>query len=105
MSRREALVRWLCCLGPLERRVAALEHELDGARGELAKLRDRDWSALDAASAVVAQYECKICMERPIESAFAPCGHALCCLECARAMPTCPLCAARVGAVTRIRLM
>lgn len=35
---------------------------------------------------------CHICCDREIECAFVPCGHQLCCKDCASRCTTCPLC-------------
>jgi hypothetical protein len=35
---------------------------------------------------------CKVCCEKDVAAAFLPCGHLVCCLDCAPAMRKCPLC-------------
>nr|XP_034332381.1 uncharacterized protein LOC117691130 isoform X2 [Crassostrea gigas]XP_034332382.1 uncharacterized protein LOC117691130 isoform X2 [Crassostrea gigas] len=35
---------------------------------------------------------CKICCDKDVAAAFLPCGHLVCCLDCAPAMRKCPLC-------------
>ena len=35
---------------------------------------------------------CRICTENPVAVAFLPCGHLVCCLDCAPAMRKCPIC-------------
>ena len=35
---------------------------------------------------------CKICREKDVAAAFLPCGHLVCCLDCAPAMRKCPSC-------------
>ncbi|XP_062569652.1 uncharacterized protein LOC134231693 isoform X1 [Saccostrea cucullata] len=36
---------------------------------------------------------CKVCCDKDVAAAFLPCGHLVCCLDCAPAMRRCPLCA------------
>lgn len=79
----------------LRRQVESLRREADALREVVARLRRTDgdpaWS-----------YECKICMEGPIESVFLPCGHALACRECATGRKLCPVCAMPVEALTAV---
>uniref|UniRef100_A0A8W8JKX1 RING-type domain-containing protein n=1 Tax=Magallana gigas TaxID=29159 RepID=A0A8W8JKX1_MAGGI len=35
---------------------------------------------------------CKICVEKTVSIAFLPCGHLVCCEDCATAMRKCPIC-------------
>ncbi|KAK0088032.1 hypothetical protein PV325_013437 [Microctonus aethiopoides] len=39
---------------------------------------------------------CRICMDRSLDTALFPCGHAVACLECARRCERCPLCRADI---------
>ncbi|KAF7990456.1 hypothetical protein HCN44_000261 [Aphidius gifuensis] len=39
---------------------------------------------------------CRICMDRSLDTALFPCGHAVACLECARRCSRCPLCRADI---------
>ena len=36
--------------------------------------------------------ECSICLDKSINCALMPCGHACCCLNCASTLEICPLC-------------
>ncbi|KAL8575258.1 hypothetical protein ACOMHN_001804 [Nucella lapillus] len=45
---------------------------------------------------------CRVCHQRPVDTLTMPCGHLLLCGECARVTRVCPLCGARVLAVTRV---
>lgn len=47
-------------------------------------------------------YECKLCMDAPIESVFLPCGHCMACAHCARAMARCPVCMEPVSGLTQV---
>merc|ERR1711860_354736 len=35
---------------------------------------------------------CKICMDQEIGVVFLPCGHLICCVQCAPSLKDCPLC-------------
>lgn len=35
---------------------------------------------------------CKICMDKQIDAVFCPCGHMVCCIECASNVQQCPIC-------------
>lgn len=35
---------------------------------------------------------CQVCCDQPLEVAFIPCGHQVCCKECAKRCSTCPIC-------------
>ncbi|EFN78434.1 E3 ubiquitin-protein ligase MYLIP [Harpegnathos saltator] len=39
---------------------------------------------------------CRICMDRSLDTALFPCGHAVACLDCARRCERCPLCRANI---------
>lgn len=39
---------------------------------------------------------CRICMDRSLDTALFPCGHAVACLQCARRCERCPLCRANI---------
>lgn len=36
--------------------------------------------------------QCKICLSNEVGVVFTPCGHLLCCVDCASRLTTCPLC-------------
>lgn len=36
--------------------------------------------------------QCKICLSSEVGVVFTPCGHLLCCVDCASRLTTCPLC-------------
>ena len=50
------------------------------------------------------QYECRICMDEPIQCVFLPCGHCMACMSCARTATHCPVCNEGVFALTPIYL-
>ena len=77
----------MCLWDAVARENKALREELRETRVLLENARKRTdaWRVADrAGDAVAARYECKVCMARPIEVAFLPCGHSLCCAPCAR---------------------
>ncbi|KAG8224621.1 hypothetical protein J437_LFUL005789 [Ladona fulva] len=48
---------------------------------------------------------CRICMDRPTNTAFFPCGHVICCEDCARrCLPICPVCRAPVTSSKQVFL-
>ncbi|XP_071447712.1 E3 ubiquitin-protein ligase MYLIP [Hetaerina americana] len=48
---------------------------------------------------------CRICMDRPTNTAFFPCGHVICCEDCARrCLPMCPVCRAPVTSSKQVFL-
>ncbi|XP_041370863.1 baculoviral IAP repeat-containing protein 7-A-like [Gigantopelta aegis] len=47
------------------------------------------------------QYLCKICMEERIRMTFMPCGHLVCCENCASVMEECPICRSRISETVR----
>ena len=36
--------------------------------------------------------QCIICYDRSIDCVMTPCGHQMCCSECAKKLSTCPVC-------------
>ncbi|KAH9487784.1 hypothetical protein Btru_068745 [Bulinus truncatus] len=44
---------------------------------------------------------CKVCMDHEVEMVFLPCGHLVCCSECAGAMKDCPVCRNHVKGMVR----
>jgi hypothetical protein len=58
----------------------------------------------DAAAALPpsADTTCVVCLSESRNSAFDPCGHMACCLACANALTTCPICRAAVLKVLKL---
>merc|ERR1719431_146673 len=58
------------------------------------------------AGSPVAQLECKICLDKKINTVILPCGHACCCRECAVQLQyatwesTCPICRTKINAIS-----
>ena len=53
------------------------------------------------------RFECKICMERPLNTVLTPCGHTLC-FECAKKLRNqkkdCPTCREKISGLQKIFL-
>lgn len=47
--------------------------------------------------------ECSVCFEEvALENAFIPCGHVICCQQCAHSCRVCPLCRKPIASVLRL---
>eukprot|EP00397_Hematodinium_sp_SG-2012_P031806 GEMP01033802.1.p1 GENE.GEMP01033802.1~~GEMP01033802.1.p1 ORF type:complete len:416 (-),score=108.27 GEMP01033802.1:362-1609(-) len=55
------------------------------------KLREKEDSRL-----------CKVCYDRPRECSFSPCGHIVCCMQCAKRVDDCPVCCATIKKSQRV---
>lgn len=67
---------------------------------------DATWNTVDSAESELARrYECKLCMERPIQCVLLPCGHTLSCSVCGVKLAHCPLCEVIVTGRTVLHLM
>ncbi|KAF8563457.1 hypothetical protein P879_10088 [Paragonimus westermani] len=53
-------------------------------------------------SAVPGSGECHICRDSPINCVILPCGHMATCMDCARRLPTCPICRKPVCQTVRV---
>ena len=47
---------------------------------------------------------CKICLDREVAVTFLPCGHLVCCSQCAQHIEQCPVCRQVVRASIRTYL-
>lgn len=47
---------------------------------------------------------CKICLDKEVNTVFLPCGHLVCCNECAPEMDKCPVCRQLIRGTVRIFL-
>ncbi|XP_076444560.1 E3 ubiquitin-protein ligase XIAP-like isoform X2 [Babylonia areolata] len=63
--------------------------ETENAEEELEKL-------LQENSEIRQQRQCKICLDKEVCMTFLPCGHLVCCSECAPALRNCPMCRQRI---------
>jgi len=48
--------------------------------------------------------ECKICLDKLVDTCFQPCGHASCCQTCACKMTNCPMCRRPIETTIKIYL-
>ena len=79
-------------------RIRTLEQEVAQLQRETSL--QRLWKGLDVArkedvdtdECLVRFYECKICMNAPLQVALLPCGHVLSCKQCAARLQRCPAC-------------
>jgi len=46
---------------------------------------------------------CALCCERPMDCVLTPCGHQICCSECAQQIQTCPICKVACSALRVFR--
>ncbi|XP_071114256.1 baculoviral IAP repeat-containing protein 7-A-like [Haliotis cracherodii] len=47
------------------------------------------------------QTMCKICLDKEVSIVFLPCGHLVCCVECAPALRKCPMCRGNIRGTVR----
>ncbi|XP_061177295.1 baculoviral IAP repeat-containing protein 8-like [Saccostrea echinata] len=47
-------------------------------------------------------HTCKICCEKTVAIVFLPCGHLVCCAQCAPALKKCPMCRQQIKGSTRV---
>ena len=52
-------------------------------------------------SEVQDRYMCKVCMENQIQMTFMPCGHLVCCGQCALVMEDCPICRTKISGMVK----
>ena len=45
---------------------------------------------------------CQICMDSEVATAFCPCGHVVCCVECSSMCKECPLCRSQITYAQRV---
>ncbi|VDI35399.1 baculoviral IAP repeat-containing protein 2/3 [Mytilus galloprovincialis] len=55
-------------------------------------LRDEAEKILEENQQLKEQRLCKVCLDLDVSIAFLPCGHIVCCKDCAPAMRKCPIC-------------
>ena len=52
---------------------------------------DNDGSCYDESTSLL-EDRCSLCCERPMDCVLLPCGHQMCCTECAQQLEKCPFC-------------
>ncbi len=45
---------------------------------------------------------CQVCMDAEVSTAFCPCGHVICCVQCSALVKECPLCRAHITYAQRV---
>ena len=45
---------------------------------------------------------CQVCMDSEVSTAFCPCGHVVCCVQCSALVKECPLCRAHITYAQRV---
>jgi len=45
---------------------------------------------------------CQVCMDAEVSTAFCPCGHVVCCVQCSALVKECPLCRAHITYAQRV---
>ncbi|XP_053205579.1 baculoviral IAP repeat-containing protein 3-like [Panonychus citri] len=51
------------------------------------------------------RYTCKICLDKEIGTVFAPCDHAISCIDCATQLDDCPICKSSISHICRMKLI
>ena len=46
--------------------------------------------------------ECVVCMDKPLEMVFVPCGHICVCEECSAQITRCPICRSRTQMAVKV---
>lgn len=92
-------IPWLvACLYPdLARELDRLRRQCQTQAALLSHSRDE--------TPIEQQYECKLCMDAPIQAVLLPCGHTLACSECASELHECPICRSEIEGITMLHLM
>lgn len=45
---------------------------------------------------------CQVCMDSEVSTAFCPCGHVVCCVQCSALVKECPMCRAQITYAQRV---
>ncbi|XP_076084057.1 putative inhibitor of apoptosis [Mytilus galloprovincialis] len=67
-------------------------HQVMDAVNEIQRLNSDTHLVLEENRQLQEQRQCKVCREFDSTVAFLPCGHIVCCTDCAPAMRKCPVC-------------
>ena len=63
-----------------------------------------DEPSVTSSTAPPGKDDCALCCERPMDCVLTPCGHQICCNECAQQIRTCPICKVDCCALRIFRL-
>uniref|UniRef100_A0A6B2E7B2 Putative e3 ubiquitin-protein ligase mylip n=1 Tax=Phlebotomus kandelakii TaxID=1109342 RepID=A0A6B2E7B2_9DIPT len=75
--------------------VGAVLAEQEARRGQMEKM---------VSDRISEAFTCRVCMDKSIDTMFAPCGHVACCRICAEMCDGCPLCRSSIDQINRIYL-
>uniref|UniRef100_A0A1B0GMP8 RING-type domain-containing protein n=1 Tax=Phlebotomus papatasi TaxID=29031 RepID=A0A1B0GMP8_PHLPP len=75
--------------------VNAVLAEQEARRGQMEKM---------VSDRISEAFTCRVCMDKSIDTMFAPCGHVACCRACAEMCDGCPLCRSTIDRINRIFL-
>ncbi|XP_059607657.1 E3 ubiquitin-protein ligase MYLIP isoform X2 [Phlebotomus argentipes] len=75
--------------------VSAVLAEQEAKRGQMEKM---------VSDRISEAFTCRVCMDKAIDTMFAPCGHVACCRICAEMCDGCPLCRSTIDRINRIFL-
>lgn len=50
-------------------------------------------------------FRCKVCLDKAVSVVFLPCGHLVCCKDCALQIRKCPICRKFVAGTVRINVL
>ena len=67
-----------------EQQKHVLEHDV-GASADLIAIKEENRQLKD-------RHLCKVCLDNEVQTAFLPCGHAVCCTSCIVSLGKCPTC-------------
>lgn len=93
---------------PLSRRKYSGSRQKDLAESEEHNLTDLDIEAMqpEELKKMVRHMQdariCQICMDAEVATAFCPCGHVVCCVECSAMCKECPLCRSQITYAQRV---
>ncbi|XP_046572470.1 E3 ubiquitin-protein ligase XIAP-like isoform X2 [Haliotis rubra] len=76
--------------------VAPAPHVSTEAAGGASSDQHEDDSLVEENERLKQQTMCKICLDKEVSIVFLPCGHLVCCVECAPALRKCPMCRANI---------
>nr|XP_022292969.1 putative inhibitor of apoptosis [Crassostrea virginica]XP_022292970.1 putative inhibitor of apoptosis [Crassostrea virginica] len=66
--------------------------------------RDLDMKCLKQSSADSFDPSCKICFDANFNTVFLPCGHLMCCEDCAKTVRICPMCRSTIKSAKKVFL-
>ena len=90
-------------------RIEALERQLAEANETVEVLKEQllspEYYLKSSGPSLERMYECKLCMNVPIQCVFLPCGHTLSCRACSQKVKKCPVCQMGIEDRTSLHMM